>query len=102
MTITLFMGLLVVLAVVTSLVTEAVKSFLDTFTFVEYASNVVVLVVAMVVGTLGTATAYILLGIGFTTANVLCIGLMAVAVWLGAMVGYDKVIQLIEQIKMLR
>lgn len=102
MTITLFMALLVVLAIVTSLVTEAVKKFLDAFTYVEYASNMVVLIVAMVVGTLGTATAYILLGISFTFANVICIGLMAVAVWIGAMVGYDKVIQLIEQIKMLR
>lgn len=102
MTITLFMALLVILAVVTSLVTEAVKKFLDTFTFVEYASNVVVLFVAMFVGIIGTATAYVLLGISFTTANVICIGLMAVAVWIGAMVGYDKVIQLIEQMKMLR
>ena len=102
MTITLFVALLVVLAVVTSLVTEAVKKFLDAFTFVEYASNVVVLVVAVTVGTVGTTAAYVLLGISFTLANVICIGLMALAVWIGAMVGYDKVIQLIEQIKMLR
>ena len=102
MTITLFMALLVVLAVVTSLVTEAVKKFLDTFTCVEYASNMVVLFVAMLVGILGTTTAYVLLGISFTLANVICIGLMAVSVWIGAMVGYDKVIQLIEQIRMLR
>ena len=102
MTITLFMALLVVLAVVTSLVTEAVKNFLDAFTYVDYASNVVVLIVAMLVGITGTATAYVLLDISFTLANVICIGLMAVSVWIGAMVGYDKVIQLIEQIKMLR
>ena len=102
MTITLFMGLLVILAVVTSLVTESVKMFLDECTYVEYASNVVVLVVAMLVGVVGTATAYVLLGISFTVGNVICMGLMAIAVWIGAMVGYDKVIQLIEQIKMLR
>lgn len=102
MTITLFMGLLVILAIVTSLVTEAVKKFFDTFTVVDYASNVVVLLVAITVGVAGTVTAYILLGISFTLANVICIGLMTVAVWIGAMVGYDKVIQLIEQIKMLR
>lgn len=102
MTITLFMALLVILAVVTSLVTEAVKKFLDTFIYVDYASNVVVLFVAMLVGIIGTAAAYVLLGISFTLANVICIGLMAVAIWIGAMVGYDKVIQLIEQIKLLR
>lgn len=102
MTITLFMALLVVFAVVTSLATEAVKGFLDSFTFVEYASNVVVLFVAVAVGAVGTATAYILLGISFTLSNVICIGLMAFTVWIGAMVGYDKAIQLIEQIKMLK
>lgn len=102
MTITLFVALLVVLAIVTSLITEAVKKLLDTFTFADYASNVVVLCVAVVVGVFGTATAYVLLGISFTLSNVICIGLMAVACWVGAMVGYDKVVQLIEQIKVLR
>ena len=102
MTITLFMALLVILAIVTSLVTEAVKIFIEEFTWMDYASNLVVLCVAVAVGSIGTATAYVLLGISFTVANIVCIGLMALAVWIGAMVGYDKVIQLIEQIKVLK
>lgn len=98
MTLTLFLTLLVILAVVVSLITEAVKKFLDD-TEVNYSSNVVVLIIALIVGAGGTALAYIFLGIPFTTPNILCIALMAVAVWVGAMVGYDKVLQMIEQVK---
>lgn len=43
--------------------------------------------------------AYISLGIAFTPPNIVCMVLMAVAVWVGSMVGYDKVIQMIEQVK---
>lgn len=37
--------------------------------------------------------------IPFTPPNIVCMVLMAVAVWVGAMLGYDKVIQMIDQIK---
>lgn len=98
MTLTLFVTLLVVLAVCVSLITEAVKKFLDD-AGVKYSSNVVVLIVAVIVGAGGTALMYLFLGITFTPPNIVCIVLMAVAVWVGAMVGYDKVVQMIEQLK---
>lgn len=98
MTITLFMALIVVLAIAVSLLTEAVKKFFEG-TKVTYSSNVVVLIVAIIVGICGTAMAYISLGIAFTPPNIICMLLMAVAVWVGSMVGYDKVLQMIEQIK---
>lgn len=101
MTLTLFMTLLVVLAVIVSLFTEAVKKFLDD-AGVKYSSNVVVLIVALLVGAGGTALMYMFLGIAFTTPNILCIALMAISVWVGAMVGYDKVLQMVEQVKNLR
>lgn len=100
MTITLFMALLVILAVAVSLFTEAVKKYLDE-TKTKYSSNIVVLILSVIVGAGGTALMYLLLGIPFTTANILCMLLMAVAVWVGAMVGYDKVLQMIEQVKSL-
>lgn len=100
MTLTLFMGLLVILAVAVSLITEAVKKFLDSAMF-KYSSNVAVLCVALIVGAGGTVITYLFLGIPFTLPNIICIGLMAVSVWVGAMVGYDKVLQMIEQIKAL-
>ena len=50
------------------------------------------------VGCGGTAIAYVLLGIPFVLPNVLCLVLMCGVVWLGSMIGYDKVMQLVKQI----
>lgn len=96
MTITLFISLLTVLSMAVSLVTEGCKKLLNSLS-VSYATNMVVLIVSAIVGAVGTSAAYIILGIAFTGANVVCIILMAIAVWLCAMLGYDKVVQLIEQ-----
>ena len=98
MNITLFMALIVVLAIAVSLLTEAVKKFFEG-TKVTYSSNVVVLIISIIVGIGGTAMAYISLGIAFTPPNIVCMVLMAVAVWVGSMLGYDKVLQMVEQIK---
>ena len=54
MTLTLFMTLLVILAVVVSLITEAVKKFMQD-AGLKYSANVVVLIVALIVGAGGTA-----------------------------------------------
>ena len=101
MTLTIFMTLLVVLAVAVSLITEAVKKLLDN-TKVKYSSNVVVLIVSLIVGIVGTILTYMFLGIAFTLSNIICILLMAVAVWVGSMIGYDKVLQMIEQINTIK
>lgn len=98
MSVSLFLTLLSFMAVAVSLITEAVKKLLDEKK-VKYSSNLVVLIIAVIVGVGGTAVSYIFLGIPFTSPNVICMVLMAVAVWVGAMVGYDKIIQLIGQIK---
>ena len=97
MTISLFMALIVVLALVVSLLTEAVKKSFEG-TKVTYSSNVIVLIVSILVGIGGTAMAYISLDIAFTPPNIVCMVLMAVAVWVGSMLGYDKVLQMVEQI----
>jgi hypothetical protein len=98
MTLTLFMTLILILAVAVSLITEAVKKFLAD-TKIKYPVNALVLVVAVIVGVGGTAIAYIFMGIPFSPPNILCMVLMGIAVWVGAMVGYDKVLQMIEQVK---
>lgn len=97
MTIQLFLLILTVAAVVCSLITQAVKKFMDEAGW-KYSSNLVVLVVAFVVGTGGTAILYIFMGVPFTVINIICMILMGLAVWVGSMVGYDKVTQLIQQI----
>ena len=98
MTFELFLILLTVLSVVTSLLTEGIKKFLDSLK-VTYASNIVVLCVSIVVGGIGTSVFYMWNNIEWTTLNIICIFLMVCANWLGSMLGYDKVMQALSQIK---
>ena len=101
MTTTLFLTLMVFLAIAVSLITEAVKKLLDEL-LITYSSNVVVLIVSAIVGVGGTAIAYLFLDIAFTLPNIACMILMAVSVWVGSMIGYDKVLQMIEQVKTIK
>lgn len=98
MTIELFLILLSILSVVTSLITEGVKKLFDSLN-VKYVSNVVVLCVSIIIGGIGTTVFYLWNDFAFTTLNIICIFLMVCANWLCAMLGYDKVMQALEQIK---
>ena len=100
MTISIFLLLLTIFAVCTSLLTEAIKNFCNEQSK-NYASNIVVLVAAALVGGLGTVVYYIAVGIAWTPMNIICIPLMIIANWMGSMVGYDKVKQAIEQLALL-
>lgn len=97
MTVTMFILLMTICSAVSSLLTEGVKNWI-TNAGKNYSSNLIAMINAIIVGCGGTAIAYVLMGIAFTLSNILCLVLMAAAVWLGSMVGYDKVIQLIAQI----
>lgn len=94
MTIQLFLFLFTIGSLMSSLVTEAIKK-----AFTSVSTNVIALADSVLVGLVGTICAYILMGIPFTLANDICIVLMAVCIWIGSMVGYDKVMQTISQIK---
>lgn len=96
MTVELFLAMLMFYSTATSLVTEGLKKINYIKEKVPY--NIVVLVVAMVVGCGLTSIYYIANGIPWTTLNIIYLVLMGIANWLGAMVGYDKVKQLIGQI----
>lgn len=98
MNLTVFVILLTVCATITSLLTEAVKSFLD-MQKVKYASNIVVLVIAMVTGCTGAMLYYLIFMIDITLLNCIMAIFLGLANWVGAMVGYDKVKQALEQIK---
>jgi hypothetical protein len=100
MTIAVFLLLLTIFSVCTSLLTEAIKNFYNE-QGKNYASNIVVLVAAALIGGLGTVVYYIAAGIAWTPMNIICILLMIIANWVGSMVGYDKVKQAIEQLKLL-
>ncbi len=97
MTVTVFLILVTVFATITALVTEAVKKFLDAQK-ITYASNVVVLIVALVIGCGGTAVYYVNYRVPFNALNSVYLALMGIANWVGAMVGYDKVKQAIAQL----
>jgi len=98
MTVELFLMLLTALSIVTSLFTEGVKKLLDAMK-IKYASNILVLFVAVIVGGVGTSIFYIWNNFEWTTLNIICMFLMMCANWLGSMLGYDKVMQAIAQIK---
>ena len=98
MNITLFVTLLTVFSTVTALCTQGCKKILDELK-VTYASNILAFVVACVVGIGGTAVYYVLFSIDFNAINIVCMILMGLATAVGAMVGYDKVIQAIEQLR---
>lgn len=97
MTVTLFISIFTVGAAISGLLTEAVKKAYQNAQK-EYSSNVIALINAVVVGGLGTACAYMLLEIPWTVNNIICLALMAVVVWMGSMIGYDKIVQLLKQI----
>ena len=93
MSVTLFLSLFTIGSMISSLLTEAIKKAVDV------SSNIIALVDAIVVGVAGTTAAYILIGVPFDAQNIICIALMTVCIWVGSMIGYDKVIQTISQIR---
>lgn len=97
MTLEIFLILLFALSLITSLLTQGVKLFLDRQK-AEYSSNVVVLCVSILVGGFGTAIFYRWNDYAWTSLNIIIIFLMTVANWLVAMLGYDKIKQTIVQV----
>ncbi len=96
MTVELFMILLTMCSIITSLCTEGIKKFFD-FINMQYASNIIALVVAIFVGGVGTRIFYVFNNIEMNSINCICIFLMIGANWIGSMIGYDKVKQAIIQ-----
>lgn len=98
MTITLFVSILTIGAAVTGLLTEAIKKFYAN-AGKNYSANVVAFVNAIVIGCGGTAVTYMLLNMPWTVNNIICMIIMGVCVWIGSMIGYDKIIQIVKQLQ---
>jgi uncharacterized membrane protein len=101
MNVQIFLILLTLFAVITSLFTEAFKKVLNE-SGKKYSANIVASVAAALVGGVGTIVYYLIMGFPWTMINIICIPLMIIANWLGATVGYDKVKQTITQLKNLK
>lgn len=92
MTTTLFITLLTILSVISSLFSEAIKK-----TFPKVPSTLMVAIISAIVGWAGCGIAYIFIGIPFTAVTVTALIIMAPAVWLCATLGYDKVMEVFTQ-----
>lgn len=94
MTIEIFLFLFTIGSLISSLLTEAIKK-MD----LNMSVNIIAFIDAMVVGFLGTIAFYLIMGIVWTPTNIVCIFLMTFCIWIGSMIGYDKVMQTIAQLK---
>jgi len=94
----IFMLGLFVTATFAGLMTEAVKKILNDLE-VKYHSNIVAGIVSFVLA-IGIGVGYVVLNnLGFTSHSIVYIAILAVLSWLCSMVGYDKVTQVIAQVK---
>ena len=93
---TMFLILLSTFSVLSSLVTEGIKTLVTDKVNLSY--NIVALVTALIVGGGGTAVYYQLNTIPFTVNNIIYMLLMGFASGLTSMVGFDKVKQMVMQI----
>lgn len=94
MSMTIFFVFLSIGAVMNSLFTEALKT-----AFSNVPANVIALVSAVVIGVGVTSAMYVIWEIPFDIKNIVCIIILTFYIWLGSMVGYDKIMQTFEQFK---
>lgn len=97
MNITLFLILFTICEVVTPLVVEGIKTQLKGLEK-EYNATLIALVVSILVSGVCGVFAYITKGIDFTLINVFYIVFLMMANWLGATLGYDKIMQALSKI----
>ena len=95
MSIFAFTFLLIAFSSITSLIVEAIKKLMDEKENLTY--NLIVLIVAMIVGFVGTLIYFYLSGATFAIIHFFFALAMGFFSALGAMVGYDRVKQAIEQ-----
>ena len=97
MTLEVFIMGLTICSAATMLVTEAVKKMLEN-TSVKYNSNILAAICSVLVAVI-TTVVYGVLAKPEITAQFIVLGiLLMIFSWIGAMVGYDKVVQTIRQI----
>ena len=93
---TTFLRLLSSFSVLSGLVTEGIKKLISDKANMTY--NIIALVVALVIGGVGSAVYYQLNAIPFNLDNIIYLVLMGLASGLCSMVGFDKIKQAVEQI----
>lgn len=89
---------LMIISTITSLVTEGVKKILKEHNK-NYNANTLVAIIATVLSAAVGVGYIIFTGTTFTAQVIICIIALVFASWLCAMVGYDKVIEVIQKLK---
>lgn len=89
---------LLITSTLTGLVTEAIKKLLSEHN-IMYRANTLAGIAALLLSCAIGAGYIILAGIEFNTQAIICLIAQVFMSWLCAMVGYDKVIQTISQLK---
>lgn len=98
MTLEFFITGLMVISTLAGFVTEAVKNIFAEHNW-KYSANTIAGICSFVVALLVGVCYVLFTGMTITTQIVIAIFALAVLSWLCSMVGYDKVIQSIEQFK---
>ncbi len=100
MTVNMFIGLITVITPIAIRVTNVLK---DEFASrnINYSSNLIALIISIIAGVCGTAIGYVFFDVEFTVSNIICMPLVGLIVWFGSMIGYDKTVQMIEQLSKL-
>ncbi len=96
MTVTVFIKLLSLFAILSSLTVETIKKItLDS----NKKYNLMVMIVSLIIGIIGTLIYFQFSGLGFSINNIITCIIMGFLSGIASMVGYDKVKQAILQFK---
>ena len=98
MTMEFFMFALLVVSVLTSLFTEAVKEVFEEFAL-KYSANLIAGICSVAVSILCSVGYIVFTGVAVTSQIVVCLIALIIMSWLCAMLGYDKVMQALTQLK---
>lgn len=94
-----FLLMLLACSIFTSLIVEGLKNMLNNQGKTLASSNITVAIVAIVLA-LAVSVGYALyFGLAFTVQYIICMVVLCLLSWLCSMVGYDKVMQAIGQLK---
>lgn len=98
MTLEIFLMMLLVVSTLTGLVTEALKIWLDEHKK-AYCSNTLAGYVAVVLSVAVGGAYTIMMEVAMNEKMAVCLIALILLSWLSAMIGYDKVMQAIAQIR---
>lgn len=100
MNIDVFLMLLFTFSVITSLIVECIKKIVNDKANISY--NITALIVGILVGVIGCGIYYQLFDIDFTTNNIIYMALMGLSSALVSTLGYDKVVQALQQCNIIK